>query len=183
MNTRKLILSAMICTGLVLSTGIASAQCVPGFQTAFNSNPVYAQLRGILQPQAGALGNLLSQVDDQASYQTLLTRSRNIAGTIANGRVVITVPDGTVVLDTSKTDDPNNNLPQGNSYQHFQDKTVNENHNSRVAIFTAQEYPCGQGIETKLSTSTNETETYFAIRLGAHLNNQGTARLSVKVAN
>jgi hypothetical protein len=40
-----------------------------------------------------------------------------------------------VVLDTARTDDPTNTMPVGNSFQHFQNKTVNENHNSRIAIF------------------------------------------------
>jgi hypothetical protein len=62
--------------------------------------------------------------------------------------------------------------------QHFTNKTVNENHNSRIAIVSAQLYPCGVGIESKLSTSTGTTESYVALRLGKHLNSAGTARLS-----
>jgi len=90
----------------------------------------------------------------------------------------LALPDGTVVVDTGKTDDPTNTLPQGNSYQHFLDKTVNENHNSRVAIMSAQQYPCGLGVESKLSSSTGFVESYVAIRLGAQLDSNGTARLS-----
>jgi hypothetical protein len=38
--------------------------------------------------------------------------------------------------------------------------------------------PCGIGLERKLSTTTGVTETYVAMRLGTHLDNLGTARLS-----
>jgi len=88
--------------------------------------------------------------------------------------------NGRSVLDTSKPDDPNNQLGQGNSYDHFKNKTVNENHNSRVAIFSAQQFPCGLGIETKFSTSDNQDESYVSRRLGIHLDSEGTARISTK---
>jgi hypothetical protein len=48
----------------------------------------------------------LRAVVDQATYQVLLTSARTIAAAITNGRIVITVPDGTVVLDTARQDDP-----------------------------------------------------------------------------
>ena len=86
------------------------------------------------------------------TYQLLLTRARSVADTVTAGRVVVTLPDGTVVVDTAAADDPTNTLPSGNSFQHFSEKTVNENHNSRVAIFATQIYPCGIGVERKLST-------------------------------
>jgi hypothetical protein len=97
---------------------------------------------------------------------------------IATGRVVITAPDGTVILDTSRAD--NTVDPKSNSYQHFLDKTINENHNSRVSFAVAQQYQCGIGFETKLSTTDNKVENYFAIRLGNHLDSLGTVRISTK---
>ena len=57
---------------------------------------------------------------------------------------------------------------------------VNENHNSRIAILAAQQYPCGAGLERKLSSTTGVTESYLAMRLGAYLDSYGTARLSVE---
>src|SRR5262249_14404635 len=80
------------------------------------------------------------------------------------------------VIDTAKTDDPMNVMSTGNSFMHFSNKTVNENHNSRVSIFVAQEYLCGIGIESKLSTSTGRHESYVALRLGNHLDSDGTIR-------
>jgi hypothetical protein len=60
-------------------------------------------------------------------------------------------------------------MSSGNSFEHFEDKTVNENHNTRVAILSAQLYSCGAGVESKLSTTTGQSEIYVAIRLGQHL--------------
>jgi hypothetical protein len=113
----------------------------------------------------------LHQVTNQSSYAALLALARTVASSInaANGRVVITLPDGTVVLDTSRSDSVN-------TYANFIAKNVNENHNTRVAIFSAQQYPCGIGLESKFSTSTGNREHYVAIRLGDHLDSEGTVR-------
>jgi hypothetical protein len=77
---------------------------------------------------------------------------------------------------------PSNSTPdvQANSFQHFKNKTVNENHNTRISILDAQLWPCGSGVERKFSTTDNVFETYLAERLGPYLNNEGTARLSIK---
>ena len=83
-----------------------------------------------------------------------------------------------MVLDTARDD--NTADPKSNSYQHFLDKTINENHNSRIAILQAQAWPCGQALEAKFSSTTNQREFYFAYRLGPHLDSQGTARVSVR---
>jgi hypothetical protein len=108
--------------------------------------------------------------------------ARSIASSTPTGRVLITLPDGTVVVDTSKPDDPSNSTPnvQANSFQHFKNKTVNENHNTRISILDAQLWPCGLGVERKFSTTDNVSEIYLAERLGDYLNNDGTARLSIK---
>jgi hypothetical protein len=178
----KLLTAATFCAASLLTSGAAHAQtaaCVPGFQTAFQAHQAtYTALVNTLSPRVGGLTAALNAVADQATYAALLAGAHTIANTITNGRLVITVPDGTVVVDTGKPDDPNNTMASGNSYRHYQNKTVNENHNSRMAILTAQEFPCGLGIETKLSTTTGIRETYFAIRLGAQFDNSGTARLS-----
>src|SRR5262249_31392441 len=143
----------------------------------------------------------------------LLTHARAVATAIntptpVGGRVVVTLPDGTAVVDTGKTDDPVcdttvpacaawNGFPvdpppgcpcmtgQKNSYGHFLKKSVNENHNSRIAIHDAQEWACGLGAETKFSSSQNDREHYLAVRLadmvlGGLLNNNGTVRASMR---
>ena len=43
-----------------------------------------------------------------------------------------------------------------------------------------QQYPCGFGLETKLSTTDGTNESYIAFRAGAHLDSLGTIRMSTK---
>src|SRR5919108_1437790 len=120
-------------------------KCAPRVQQLIENDPVYAQLFQILDPQASQLKTLLAAVVDQATYQNLLDLARSIAGSTPTGRVLITLPDGTVVVDTSKPDGPADPNVQANSFQHFKDKTVNENHNTRISILDAQLWPCGFG--------------------------------------
>jgi hypothetical protein len=153
---RRVFMTALLVAAMPSVTGtIAYAQfppgadskaCVPGIAQAFQLHPAaYTAINNALQPQLSNLTTQLRQMINQATYEVLLTTARSIASSMANGRVLVTVPDGTVVLDTARTDDPNNMLPVGNSYQHYLTKTVNENHNSRVAILGAQLYRCGVG--------------------------------------
>jgi hypothetical protein len=188
MNARRTLLITIFSASLILAGGSAHAQtaapaavlaCLPGLDVAFNAHAAqYTLVSNALNPKVTILKTQLAQVVNQPTYATLLKTSRALANSIKNGRLVITLPDGTVVLDTGKPDDAANALPAGNSYQHFQSKTVNENHNSRVSIFSAQQWPCGHAVESKLSTSTGVREDYVAIRLGNHLDSVGTARLS-----
>jgi len=179
---RSLASAASLSLAVLLAPGSARAQtCNAGIGAAFVAHQAaYTALVGAIAPQLGNLNTKLVQTVDQATYDSLLTDARTLAASVTSGRVLITVPDGTVVLDTARTDDPTNVLPTGNSFQHFQGKTVNENHNSRVAILDAQEWPCGFGLEAKFSTSTNQREIYVAVRLGTHLDSNGTARISTK---
>jgi hypothetical protein len=178
---RTFAMVTMMSAALVLTSATARAQdCQPGIGPAFVARATtFNQLINTLGPGLGTLQNDLAQLTNQATYANLLIDARAIAVSIPTGRLVVTVPDGTVVLDTARTDDPTNVMAVGNSFAHFQSKTVNENHNSRIAILAAQEYPCGAGIESKLSTTTGQVESYLAIRIGAHLDSLGTARLSV----
>jgi hypothetical protein len=85
-------------------------------------------------------------------------------------RVTITLPDGTVVLDTS--------LDNNDACKGFEEGGLLPNHNTRVAIMHAQELEGGVDAERKYSTTTGEHEKYVAIRLGTHLDSIGTARIS-----
>ncbi|HEY7171086.1 MAG TPA: hypothetical protein VH417_09595 [Vicinamibacterales bacterium] len=181
-SVRVFAIAAALSTMTLAAARPASAQaaCNPGVGAGFALHPTtYTALVNALGPQVNALRTQLAAVVDQTTYATLLTTARTLANSIATGRVVVTLPDGTVAVDTSKTDDPGNTMATGNSFQHFSNKTVNENHNSRVAIFDAQEWPCGIGLETKLSTTTGQHEVYLAVRLGAQFDAIGTARISV----
>jgi hypothetical protein len=182
MTIRKLLTTSALAVTLVLTSSTAHAQtCQPGIGPAFAGPHAaqYIQLATVLAPRMGALTTQLAAVVDQATYQTLLNSANATAAAImpaGSGRVVITLPDGTVVIDTNRADGPGN--PQNNTFDNFQAKTINENHNSRVAIFVAQEYPCGAGVESKLSTSTGVNEDYLALRAGPHLDSAGTVRAS-----
>jgi hypothetical protein len=86
-------------------------------------------------------------------------------------RVVITDPDGTVVYDSSKTN---------NTYQNYLSKTINENHNTRLAIITALVSSAGSGREQKWSTSTRSFEQYLAVRIGINSESAfGCIRISI----
>ena len=65
-----------------------------------------------------------------------------------------------------------------NSLANFKAKAINENHNTRLAILDAQLFPCGFGLETKVSTSVGGVEVAIAKRIGAYMNSLGTVRVS-----
>jgi hypothetical protein len=101
-----------------------------------------------------------------------------------SARVVITLADGTVLVDTFRG--------ATNTFANFETGIgtgpvaaavplfpLGMNHNTRIAIEDAQAWPSGVGIETKFSTTTSNTLSYVALRLGAYLNNVGTVRLSI----
>jgi len=67
-------------------------------------------------------------------------------------RILCTMPDGQVWCDTSKG--------TKNTYENFQSKTINENHNTRIAVFEALQNSTGK--EIKFSTSTGFKEEYYA---------------------
>jgi hypothetical protein len=157
---------------------IPTAALGPGIFEALtgpNGN-AYDTLLKRLWPNVAMLTARAGNTNSQPTYQNLLSLANSIA-TAAGGRLVVTVPDGAVLVDTSRNDGPG--APNNNLYQNFLNKTINENHNSRTAIFSAQLFPCGIGVETKKSTTTGQDEHYVAVRLGTHLHNEGTARLSV----
>ena len=85
-------------------------------------------------------------------------------------RIVITLSDGTVAYDTNKA----------NTYAKYTTKTINENHNSRVAILQALLGSSGVGFETKYSTSNTHLTNYFAQRVGPSVaDSMGVIRVSV----
>jgi hypothetical protein len=180
---RPAVLLAILCFGAIpaIPTAASEQQCQPGIDSEWERHrPDYDLLWTTLTPHIDDLTALVNvTVANAAAYSNLLGAARSIAASIPNGRLVVTLPDGTVVLDTSRAD--GETPANANSYPHFLAKTINENHNTRLAIMAAQMYACGIGIETKVSTTTGRLESYFAVRLGMafHLSSSGTARLSV----
>jgi hypothetical protein len=113
------------------------------------------------------LANLTS-----SSYGAFYALCVALADKVApEGRVVVTLPDGTVVVDTYQG--------ASNTWSNYQDKSINENHNTRVAIFRSQYEQCGVGHERKLSSTTWVMQKSVAIRLGEYLNSAGSIRISV----
>jgi hypothetical protein len=154
----------------------ASAETAAHLITIAPYKPVYT----LLQANVAQINTLLLAVKDQPSYGKLVTFSRALAAKIPTGRVTITLPDGTAVFDGAQADDPGDTLAKGNSYNHFINKTITENLNTRISNLDAQEHVDGLGAETRFSSVTLKKEVFVAIRLGPHLNNNGTARLSIK---
>jgi hypothetical protein len=147
----------------------APGECAAQVNSQLASNATYKALNAKLAPKVTQLTSLLRAVKDQPSYASLLSIVKSTAGT---DRLVVTLADGTVVVDTGKS--------ANNNYATYAAKGVNENHNSRVAIMLAQTHECGLGVETKYSSTDKSNEKYVAIRLGAYLDSAGTARLSRK---
>lgn len=171
MKMRKISLLPVLIVLFFISFNVMAA-CGPQVQTKL-TQPPYDTLNAILTPaKVNSFRNKLSAVKDQSTYQVLLNEAKATAATIANGRILVTLPDGTVVVDTAKG--------TANTYDNFDAKTINENHNTRVAILHSQIYDCGVGLESKTSSTTGAKEDYLAKRLGAYLNSAGTVRLSQK---
>jgi hypothetical protein len=183
----QLLTRVVLSATLLMGASSAYAQfednqtCQPGIIAAFTGphsarynalvnallvNPVVSNAQ--LKAQLDAVVNESSGNND-ADYAALLASANALDASIATGRVVITLPDGTVVVDSNAGN---------NSFANYKAKTINENHNSRIAIHVAQHYQCGFGLETKISSSTGNVEAYFALRLGVHLDSAGTARIS-----
>ena len=86
-------------------------------------------------------------------------------------RGLVTLPDGTVVYDSSKT----------NTATAAKNKTINENHNTRQVIMKAILGPQGQyQYEGKYSTTDGAFESYIATCLGGDgVTSLGCVRLSI----
>ncbi len=169
MKNLKTSLLLVAVLGVTSFNAMAAIECAPQVNALLKSNATYKKLHSTLNPKVDNLTSLLRGTKDQATYSKLLNAVKAVAGT---NRVVVTLADGTVVVDTGKS--------ANNSYAIFAAKGVNENHNSRVAIMLAQTHECGLGVETKYSSTDKSTEKYVAIRLGKYLDSAGTARISTK---
>ncbi|SDY51632.1 hypothetical protein [Nitrosomonas sp. Nm33] len=173
MKLQKLVSLFLVLTILLFTSLNVMATCGSQVQTLV-TQPPYSNLAAVLtDTEKVKLTNLLKAVKDDATYNKLLTEANAVAAMIANGRMMIALPDGTVVVDTAKG--------ANNTFANFKVKAINENHNTRISILDAQLHDCGIGLEQKFSTTDGTKEVYFAKRLGAYLNSAGTARLSQKI--
>ena len=120
------------------------------------------------------IGSFLTKLDlsgwelMNTNIQSFITQTTAGINNYPNLRVVITLTDGTVAYDSGVS----GNVTAGgvvvlrNSFQAYQSKLINENHNSRIAIMTALLSKLGTGYEIKYSSSTGRKEAYNAIRMG-----------------
>lgn len=103
--------------------------------------------------------HLTNAASSQSGYTSAYSLVSSYASTHSGLRILITLADGTVLMDTSKG--------SNNTFSNFDNKAINENHNTRSAMLQALLSKSGEGFEEKLSSSTNQTETYQAVRTGA----------------
>ena len=113
---------------------------------------------------AGGVQSTLKYLNDStdANYLDMsnnLVAAKNSfsAPGVTTPRILVTLPDGTTIFDSSKG---NNSRTNANS------KAINENHNSRLAIMAACLSQSGIGMEKKYSSSTGKNEQYLAHRIG-----------------
>lgn len=127
-----------------------------------------------------------SAVLNQTSYDDMVQLIREFLADRFGFRVLIALPDGRVIFDSFRADDlfaspaP---IPAitDNSFANARAGTIAENHNTRVAIISAQLNESGIGYEQKYSTTTLVRDAYIARRLGEQFDNFGTFRLSTAV--
>jgi hypothetical protein len=118
----------------------------------------------------------INQATTVTAYNTAKAQLDTLS-TNTQCRILVCQPDGTVYYDSSKNSTNKNTLADANA------KTINENHNTRPAIMSAQLTCDGVGNEIKLSTSTNQIEAYDARRIvDKYGDTFGTVRLSKQQA-
>ncbi len=128
----------------------------------FNENEVVLKING----------SIVNQATNQASYAVGADALTALA-TASGNRILVCQPDGTVTFDSATK------AAGGNTYANAKDKKINENHNTRPAIMSAQLTCDGRGNELKISTSTGSIEAYDArVIVNEYGNNQGSIRVS-----
>eukprot|EP01084_Bolivina_argentea_P156869 273353_1 len=136
----------------------------------------YRSLNMAVDANFDALCGALEDWDpsDKGSY----TAIKAIGAKITNKygyRTTLCVPDGSVIYDAPKGAD--------NTFENAVNKAIDENHNTRVSIMSAQLNDEGKGWEEKLSTSSSTVENYVSRRCGDQFENFGTVRLSAVAHN
>jgi hypothetical protein len=180
MKMNKTSRTMMLAGLLIASSNVFALECAPDMYQLVAAAPYSALNAQLTANDMGAFNASMGQVTNFATatetqYQALFSlatakvAAANAAIPTTSARIVITLPDGTVVVDTGKST---------NTLDNFKSKAINENHNSRLAILDAQQYPCGFGMETKVSTSVGAKEVSLAKRIGLYMNSLGTVRIS-----
>eukprot|EP01083_Nonionella_stella_P177806 626100_1 len=112
--------------------------------------------------------------NDKGSYDAIKAIGAKITNKYGY-RTTLCVPDGSVIYDAPKGAD--------NTFENAVNKAIDENHNTRVSIMSAQLNDEGKAWEEKLSTSSSTVENYVSERCGNQFENFGTVRLSAVAQN
>ena len=129
-------------------------------QTTLQSTQI--TISGVVRVANTIITDFLNNPSSETAWNNMNTVIQSFMTTysplLAGLRVLVTLSDGRVAYDTSKG--------ANNTFANYQANTINENHNTRVAIMVALLGNSGVGNETKFSTSTGIKEAYNAIRMG-----------------
>lgn len=142
--------------GLSCGAGISDALFIDPF------NPLYRTLA----VNQSTLTSLIANVNSSSNYNLLLSLANSIASSRANGRVIITIPNGTVMIDTAQG--------ASNTFTNFLTNMVNPNNlNTSIPIANALTYPCGIGLQTAFDTTSSTFDVAVSLRLGSFLGIEG----------
>lgn len=177
------------CSKALRAAEAAQAQAAAAQATATKAlNTELLQLKAKLPAAASLIDNVVSLVPnnllsvpaDVAEYDVVLAKCEAVRVQFAaiygpTARVLYMEPDGTVIIDTSKG--------ALNTFANYKLKVINENHNSRVSIISAQLFTSGLGAEIRFSSTIQAVQPAAAkIMTGKQFDNQGTIRVSYTVA-
>lgn len=129
---------------------------------------------------------LFDNVLDQETYTCLYQTVYDFLPCMQEkgSRITVIDTDGIVAIDTSQIGPCLNTYDNYTfiaPYNNFVTGNVGANHNTRVAVMTAQLSSGGVGYENKFSNTLQENQAYVAIRLGNKNGNVGTIRFSFDV--
>jgi hypothetical protein len=116
----------------------------------YNNVTVQQIINNFMEVITEANWNVMNAAFSSASYKTSL----------GTARVLVTVADGTVAYDSSKS-------ASINTWLNFKDKAINkDNHNTRPEILLALLSTSGTGSADRYSTSVNSVDLNYATRFG-----------------
>lgn len=157
-------------------------KCATYVKKLLNNNCAYLTLYNTLSPNVSAISALLYAVHlDSANYPALLTFCETLADTLSTGNIIVTDPDGLVVVDTS--------ADGANTYDNYQAGTISPNQMTSISFIDSQGWPCGLGVETKYNNPAAVFQNNVVIRLDiipgsnvgdySYLNSLGSVNMSV----
>jgi hypothetical protein len=140
---------------------------------SYANNPGLTELQGILLSTRVTISGVLRATNtlvtqflqtpnSETAWNNMNTAIQSFLTTysplLAGLRVLVTLSDGHVAYDSFKG--------VNNTFANFQTNTIDENHNTRVAIMVALLGTNGFGTEIKNSTTTGTKQAYAASRMG-----------------